>query len=170
MSDRVVMKFDIGDKVVHPQHGVGYVADLEEKQFESKPPGLYYVVEIPDTTVWVPVDLHTSGLRRLSEKSEIEQCRQVLQSAPMPLNPGRNLLANLSDHIRQGTVVAHCEVIRDLAAYGWSKPLYGPAADFQRMIMDVLCQEWATVEDVSMAEAFHEISGLLKKGRAAYRS
>jgi CarD family transcriptional regulator len=168
-GDRVEMKFEIGDKIVHPQHGIGFVAGLEEKQFEPDAPRKYYVISIPDTTVWVPVDLHTSGLRNLCTQTEIEQCRQVLQSEPQPLKPGRNLLSDLGERIKQGTVIAHCEVIRDLTAYGWHKPLYGPTADFQRTILDVLCQEWAAVEGVSVAEATREIGGLLKKGRAAHR-
>jgi hypothetical protein len=34
--------------------------------------------------------------------------------------------------------------------------------------LNVLCQEWATVEEVSLVEASHEINILLKKGRAAH--
>jgi RNA polymerase-interacting CarD/CdnL/TRCF family regulator len=162
------MKFSIGDRVVHPQQGVGYVAKLEEKQFEPNHPRMYYVILIPDTTVWVPVDLSTSGLRKLSARSELDQCRQVLQSTPRPLTPDRGLLASLIGHINQGTLTAHCEVVRDLNAFGWRKPLYGPMAEFQRVIQNVLSQEWAVVEGISVVEASHEISVLLKKGRAAY--
>jgi len=162
------MKFSIGDRVVHPQQGVGYVAKLEEKQFEPNKPRMYYVILIPDTTVWVPVDLSTSGLRKLSARGELEQCRQVLQSAPQPLSPDRSLLASLIGHINQGTITAQCEVVRDLTAFGWHKPLYGPMAEFQRVIMNVLSQEWAVVEGVSVVEAAHEINILLKKCRATY--
>jgi RNA polymerase-interacting CarD/CdnL/TRCF family regulator len=162
------MKFDIGDKVVHPQHGVGYVANLEEKQFEPNALRTYYVISIPDTTLWVPVDMPTSGLRKLSVRSELDQCRQVLQAPPQALKPDRGLLSSLIDQINQGTIVAHCEVVRDLAAFGWRKPLYGPMADFQRVVLNVLSQEWAAVEELSLVEAAHEISVLLKKGRAAH--
>ena len=162
------MKFDVGDKVVHPQHGVGYVSNLEEKQFEPNASRMYYVISIPDTTVWVPVDLSTSGLRKLSGKSELEQCRQVLQSAPQALKPDRGLLAALSGRINQGTVIAHSEVVRDLTAFGWRKPLFGPPAEFKRVILNVLSQEWAVVEGVSQVEAAHEINILLKQGRAAH--
>jgi CarD family transcriptional regulator len=167
MGEFLDMKFAIGDKVVHPHHGVGFVTGLEEKQFEPNTARMYYVISIPDTTLWVPVDLSTSGLRKLGLKSELEQCRQVLQAAPQELNPGRNMLANLSARIKQGTIIAQCEVVRDLTAFGWRKPLYGPIADFQRMVLDVLCQEWAAVKGITQAEASHEIDGLLKKGRAA---
>ena len=168
MGEVLDMKFDIGDMVVHPQHGVGYVTNVEEKQFEPNVSRIYYVISIPDTTLWVPVDLATSGLRRLSVSSDLEQCRQVLQSAPLPLIPDRSLLANLSGRIKQGTVIAHCEVVRDLTAHAWHKSLFGPVADFRRVIVNVLCQEWAVVEGVSQAEASNEISVLLKKGRVAH--
>lgn len=162
------MKFSIGDRVVHPQQGVGYVARLEEKQFEPNKPRMYYVILIPDTTVWVPVDLITSGLRKLSVRSELDHCRQVLQSTPNPLIPERGLLSSLVSHINQGTIAAQCEVVRDLTAHSWHKPLYGPMAEFQRVIMNVLSQEWAVVEGLSQLEASHEINGLLKKGRASH--
>ncbi len=167
-DELLFMKFNIGDRVVHPQQGVGYVAKLEEKQFEPNQPRLYYVILIPDTTVWVPVDLSTSGLRKLSVRSELDQCRQVLQSTPRPLTPERGLLASLIGHINQGTITAHCEVVRDLTAHGWHKPLYGPMAEFQRVILNVLSQEWAVVDGVSLAEASHEINVLLKRGRSAH--
>jgi len=168
MSEILDMKFDIGDKVVHPQHGVGYVANLEEKQFSPNAPRTYYVIQIPDTTVWVPVDLLTSGLRKLSVEGELEQCRQVLQAAPQALKPDRSLQSNLSSHINQGTIITQCEVVRDLTAYAWRKPLFGPIADFQRRILTVLCQEWAVVTGQSVPDATHEINLLLKKGRAAH--
>ena len=165
MGEFLEMKFEIGDKVVHPQHGVGFVAGLEEKQFEPNAARMYYVVSIPDTTLWVPVDLSTSGLRKLGLKSELEQCSQVLQATPQALNAGRDLMTSLSGRIKQGTIIAQCEVVRDLTAFGWHKPLYGPIADFQRMALNVLCQEWAAIKGIPPVEASHEINALLKKGR-----
>jgi RNA polymerase-interacting CarD/CdnL/TRCF family regulator len=160
-------KFVIGDKVVHPQHGVGFVAGLEEKQFEPNAACLYYVISIPDTTLWVPVDLSTSGLRKLGLKSDLVECRQILQAAPQVLNAGRGMLTNLSVRIKQGTIIAQCEVVRDLAGFGWHKPLYGSIANFQQIVLNVLCQEWAVIQGISQAEASQEIKVLLRKGKAA---
>ena len=124
MDEILDMEFDVGDQVVHPRHGVGYVVDVEEKLFEPNPPRTYYVIRIPNTTLWVPVDLDTSGLRKLSVRSELERCRVVLQSAPQELKPDRGLQASLAGQINQGTIIAQCEVVRDLTAYGWRKPLW----------------------------------------------
>jgi len=166
-GEAVDVKFAIGDKVVHPHHGVGVVAGLEEKQFKPNAARLYYVVSIPNTTLWVPVDLSLSGLRKLSLKGELEHCQQVLQDTPRALTTGKDLLTNLSVRIKQGRLIAQCEVVRDLSALGWQKPLYDSLAEFQRTILNVLCQEWAAVKGITQAEASYEIIGLLQKGKAA---
>src|SRR3990172_2263854 len=160
------LKFEVGDKVVHPQHGVGYIEGLEEKQFEPNNAQMYFVVSIPDTTLWVPVDFLSSGLRKLGSISEINECQQVLTESPEILTAGRDLLSKLFERINIGSIIAHCEVIRDLTAFGWKKPLYGPIADFQRMALQVLCQEWAMIKDIPLADASQEINQLLKRGRA----
>lgn len=166
-SEPVNRDFAIGDQVVHPQHGVGLVSGLEEKQFGPDAARLYYVVSIPDTTIWVPVGQSNSGLRKMGSPGDVEECRQVLQAAPQALSAGRELLPALSARIRQGTIVIQCEVVRDLTAFGWHKPLYGPISDFQRTALNVLCQEWAAVVGVTQVEAAHEIHALLRKSRAA---
>lgn len=160
------LKFVIGDKVVHPQHGVGFVAGLEEKQFRPNAARMYYVISIPETILWVPVDqLSNSGLRKLSLIDELEQCRQALRDKPQTLNTGRELLTSLSVRIKQGSMIDQCEVVRDLAALSLRKPLYGPLADFLHTTLDVLCQEWAVIEEISVVDASYVINGLLKKGR-----
>jgi RNA polymerase-interacting CarD/CdnL/TRCF family regulator len=167
MGESLEEKFAIGDQVVHPQHGVGFVAGLEEKQFKPNAARMYYVVSIPDITIWIPVERPSaSGLRRLSPIGELEPCCQVLLGAPKTLNPSKDLSTNLSAHIKQGTMIAQCEVIRDLMAFGSDKPLYGSLADILRTALNVLSQEWAAVKGVTQAEASHEIDGLLKQGRA----
>ena len=100
----------------------------------------------------------------------LDQCRQVLQSAPQAIKPDRSLQSSLSSHINQGTIISQCEVVRDLSAYSWRKPLFGPIADFQRRILTVLCQEWAVVSGLSVSEASHEINILLKAGRAVHEN
>ena len=164
-NDLSEKKFEIGDKVVHPQHGVGFIEGMEEKQFEPNDARMYYVVSIPETTLWVPVKFSSSGLRKLGSVNEIEECHRVLLAVPETLTAGRDLLSNLSNRIKLGSLAAHCEVVRDLTAFSRQKPLYGPIADFQRMALNVLCQEWATVKGIPQADASQEINDLLKEGR-----
>jgi len=160
------MTFKIGDRVVHPQYGVGKVVNLEEREFESGVMRRYYEVSIPGSTVWVPSDQPGSGLRGLTVKSEIARCRKILGSHPLPLTEdARARQAELSARLKRGTISAHCEVVRDLYAYGEHKSLYGTVASFFRAAQDVLCQEWAVVEGVTPTEALHEVTILLEKSR-----
>jgi len=161
------MMFEIGETVVHPQHGVGQIVELEEREFE---PGIiqrYYEVSIPGgSTVWVPVDLPNSGLRGLAERGEITHCRKILASRPLPLaEDGRVRQSELVANLKRGTIATHCEIVRDLSAFVAHKPAYGTITGFLQALQTVLCQEWAIVEGIPLSEAAYEISCLLEKGK-----
>jgi CarD family transcriptional regulator len=162
------MIFDIGDRVVHPQHGVGMVINVGEREFGSGERRRYYEVAIPNSgsILWVPVDAPAVGLRQPATRSEINNCRKVLASPPAPLaDDVRTRQANLMERLRRGPIRVQCEVVRDLYAFGEHKSLYGTMAGFFRQTQNVLCEEWAFVENVTLAEAAQEISSLLEKSR-----
>ena len=166
------MIFEVGDQVVHPQHGVGQVVKLEAREFDSGVTRQYYEISMPEgSTVWVPVDLETTGLRKPAGRSDIEMCRETLASHPAPLtDDSRVRQANLAARLKQGTILTFCEVVRDLYAYGEHKSLYGTIAGFYRVTKDVLCQEWAVVEGISVAEAVLEVDSLLETGREVIKT
>jgi RNA polymerase-interacting CarD/CdnL/TRCF family regulator len=158
--------FAIGDRVVHPQYGVGQIVKLEDREFERGDARRYYEIQIPGgSTVWVPVDLSNSGLRRLAYKSELAHCREVLKAHPSPLTEdGRVRQSVLVARLKQGTIVAQCEVVRDVSAFVAHKPAYGTITAFLEAMLRVLCQEWALVEGITISEAMSEISSLLEQG------
>jgi RNA polymerase-interacting CarD/CdnL/TRCF family regulator len=161
------MTFKIGERVVHPQYGVGHIAKLEDREFEPGVTRRYYEIAIPGSTLWVPVDLPTLGLRKLAVKSEIERCRQILSARPAPLGEDARLRqSELSARLKEGTLTAQCEVVRDLSGFSAHKSVTGTIATFLRVTQDVLCQEWAAVEGIPLAEAVAEVSLLLEKSKA----
>jgi CarD family transcriptional regulator len=159
--------FAIGDRVVHPQHGVGHIVKLEDREFERGSIQRYYEIVIPGgSTVWVPVDLSNSGVRRLARKTEIAQCREILKSNPAPLTQdGRVRQSELVVHLKQGTIAAQCEVVRDVSAFVAHKPTYGTITAFLEAMLRVLYQEWAIVEGITIPEAANEINSLLGKSK-----
>jgi len=162
------MTFKTGDQVVHPQHGVGHIVKLEDREFEPGVIQHYYEISIPDasSTLWVPFDLGISGLRKLAEKSEIEVCRKILMSRAVPFDDDpRSRQSNLASRLKQGTIRVQCEVVRDLFAFGEHKSLYGSMAGFYKQTQNVLCQEWALVEGVTFEKAVQEVNALLDKSR-----
>jgi CarD family transcriptional regulator len=156
--------FEIGERVVHPQHGVGQVIKLEDREFERGHSIRYYEIDIPGgSTVWVPVEQSRSGLRKLASKNDLDQCREILKAPPLPLtDDGRVRQSALVDHLRQGTIAAQCEVVRDLSAFVAHKPAYGTIPAFLEAMLRVLSQEWAIVEEITVPDAMFEISTLLE--------
>lgn len=159
------MQFKVGDFVVHPVYGVGDIVKIEEKRLSEKGAHLYYEIALPRSTIWIPVEAQAAvGLRLVTAKSDLDQCRNLLKSAPVPLDtdqPKQRHL-ELASRLKQGTFRVMCEVVRDLTASGEQKPL-GPSdrATLQKTL-EKLCQEWATAAGISIAEAIKEINSLLR--------
>lgn len=159
--------FEIGDRVVHPQHGVGQIVKLEDREFARGDTRKYYEIQIPGgSIVWVPVDRSNSGLRRLANRSEVARCREILKARPSPLvEDGRVRQSVLAAHLKLGTIAAQCEVVRDVSAFVAHKPAYGTITTFLEATLRVLCQEWAIVEEITISDAISEVSSLLEQGK-----
>lgn len=150
---------------------MGQIVKLEDKEFETGVIRQYYEISIRESgTIWVPTDLSVSGLRNLAKRSEIDRCREILVSRPAPLTDDvRTRQSNLASRLKQGTMRTQCEVVRDLYAFGEHKSLYGSMAGFFRQTQNVLCQEWAIVEGMTLPEAVQEVNALLDKSRWTVR-
>src|SRR5512141_1114608 len=154
ISHMTKLSFNIGETVVHPQHGVGHIAKLENKEFERGKIRQYYEVSMPaGSIIWVPVDMASSGPRKLAPKRDLERCREILKSHPLPLpQDGRVRQSDLVERLRRCTIAAQCEVVRDVSAFVSHKPAYGTITSFLEAILSALSQEWAEIEGISVME------------------
>jgi len=163
------MSIEVGDRVIHPWYGLGQVTSLVVKQFVEGEKRPFYEISFSKSTIWVPLSRLSSVIRKLTGKSEVASCRGVLKSPAEPLNSNYRLRqTEMKDHLKEGTLTARCEIVRDLTAYSWHKPLSGSIAAFLQTAMDILCQEWAAVEKITPEEAAIEVQSLLEKGKLAY--
>lgn len=164
------MPFQVDDQVVHPGHGTGHIVGLVTKRFFDAEARLYYEIAIQNSTVWVPVDSGPAdGLRLVTPKRELARFRNILRSRPAPLTADqRQRRLDLQTQLRTGSLQAVCEVVRDLTAHGWRKPLREAEAATLRKAREGLCQEWAAAEGVSVQRAAEEVDALLLEGRQAY--
>ncbi len=164
------MTFNVNDWVVHPRHGVGQIVEIEDLEFDSRPSQPYYQISIPNGTMWVQVDTSSSGLRKVATKGDLAGCRDVLKSRPADLTEDyHQRQLELSDRLRQGSLQARCELVRDLSALGWKRSLAEGIAAISRVARQVLCEEWAMAEGVSEREASREVDRLLLEGKSAYK-
>lgn len=165
------MQFKIGDFVVHPVYGVGQIVKIEEKQFSRKGAALYYQIILPKCTIWILVETRApAGLRLVTAKSDLDQYRNLLTSRPMPLQKNHHRRhRELVSRLKQGSFQVICEVVRDLTAWGWRKPLGPTDMTTLQKTRENLCQEWAMATGLSMAEAIKEVRALLQTTQQAFR-
>ena len=166
------MRFKIGDSVVHLAHGLGQIVNLEEKRLFGADARLYYEVVTQKNTVWVPVDSQAgSTLRSITAKSELNLFEQIFRRKPEPLNKDHRMRqAELNERLKPGSFQALCEVVRDLTAHGWRKPLSDADAALLRRIHDNLCQEWAMAAGLTVAEVDQQISRLLLEAKHVHQA
>ena len=66
------MAFQVGDKVIYPNHGLGVIQQIETKTIMGTTCGFYQLRMANETTVLVPVDnVDGVGLRRAVSDEEI---------------------------------------------------------------------------------------------------
>jgi CarD family transcriptional regulator len=164
------MEFKIDDVVVHPVHGIGHIVEIEEKRFSEKETQLYYKLMWPKRTVWIPVEeaQATVGLRLVTAGSELDQYRRLLKSLPDPL-PQKHYHRHqeLVTRLKESSFRVVCEVVRDLTAWGWRKPLGSADTTLLQKARENLNREWAAAAGISMPEAVKEIDTLLQVTKEA---
>jgi len=160
------MELQVGDRVVHPIYGVGRIATVGKKRFTGEA-RMYYEIVAAKTTVWVPMESSEAiGLRRLTTKPDLATYRKVLKSRPISLDQDHTRRRmELAERLKQGSFQALCEMVRDLTARGWRKPLGSADASYLRKAHDHLSEEWASADGVSIAAASEEIDTLLLESR-----
>ena len=165
------MQFKAGDYVVHPAYGVGNIVRLEERRLAEDTTRLYYVLTADKSTIWVPVDaVGNTGLRRLTSKHDLEKYRALLRGRPTSLSKDhRDRRLEIVERLKDGSFQAMCEVVRDLAAFGWRKALSEADATLFNKTRASLCREWAAAGNMSVDEAIAEVNTLLSTARQTYK-
>ncbi|MFN8456093.1 MAG: CarD family transcriptional regulator [Anaerolineae bacterium] len=164
------MQFKVGDAVVHPIYGIGHIATTEERAFSKQESRLYYHVVLPKRDIWIAVETQeASGLRLVTAKSELDRYRTLLKSRPAPLHKNhhhRHL--EIANRLKQGSFQAICEVVRDLTAWGWRKPLGPTDSATLHKVRNSLYREWASAAGISTVEAIREIDSLMVATQQAF--
>jgi len=83
------MTFQVGDKVVHWSYGPGQIIQMDEKRISGRN-DVYYVVQVRDLTLWVPVDGATQhSLRPPTSKREFRRLFEILRGPGERLSDDR---------------------------------------------------------------------------------
>ena len=164
------MDLQVGDSVVHPIHGVGHIVHVGKKQFIGTETRLYYQVVTDNTTLWIPAESFDKiGMRQLPTKRDLARYRELLKTAPVSFNTNHSKRRiELAERIKLGSFQSLCEIVRDLAAHGWIKPLTNADATSFNRAHARLSREWAAADNISVEQAGNEIDALLSHAKKAF--
>jgi len=117
--------FEIGDKVIFPNHGLGIVERIETKTIMGTTCGFYQLRMANETTVFVPVDnVDGVGLRRAISDHEVERLFSLLGDGKIESHQNwKGRFKDNSDRMRTGSIYDVVEVLKGLTFLSKSKSL-----------------------------------------------
>jgi CarD family transcriptional regulator len=117
--------FEIGDKVIYPNHGLGIVERIETKTIMGTTCGFYQLRMANETTVFVPVDnVDGVGLRRAITDNEVERLFNLLGDGKIDSHQNwKGRFKDNSDRMRTGSIYDVVEVLKSLTFLSKTKSL-----------------------------------------------
>ncbi|HEY7288170.1 MAG TPA: CarD family transcriptional regulator [Vicinamibacterales bacterium] len=120
------MTFEVGDKVIYPNHGLGIVERIEEKTILGTTCGFYHLrIVANDTTVLVPVsNVDGVGLRRAISDDDVERLFGLLGDGKIDNHQNwKGRFKDNSDKMRSGSIYEVADVLKSLTFLAKSKSL-----------------------------------------------
>ena len=120
------MTFQVGDKVIYPNHGLGVVERIEEKTILGTTCCFYHLhMASNDTTVLVPLtNADGVGLRPAIDNCEVERLFELLSDGKIDSQQNwKGRFKDNSDKMRSGSIYDVAEVLKSLSFLSKSKSL-----------------------------------------------
>ena len=126
LSEVLKVGFKVGQKVVYPNHGIGTIEQIEQKQIGAIALPFYTLrLAATNSLVLVPVsNANEVGLRRPITSSECDVLFKSLSSDfATPPNDWKDRFKDFSDRMRTGNIFEVAEVLKHLSYLSQIKPL-----------------------------------------------
>ncbi len=154
------MRFEIGDKIVYPNHGAGTIIGIETKEIlgEEKQ---YYIMELPigDMRVMIPIDkIDEIGVRGIIDEEEADQILALLKGdqSKMSQNWNRRYRANM-EKLKTGDIYEVGGVVRDLTIRDEEKGLSTGEKKMLSNARQILISELVLAKDIDEEEVINII-------------
>jgi CarD family transcriptional regulator len=118
--------FQVGDKVIYPNHGLGIVERIEEKTILGTTCGFFHLrIVSNDTTVLVPVsNVEGVGLRKAISDEEVDRLFTLLSDGKIDNHQNwKGRFKDNSDKMRTGSIYDMADVLKSLTFLSKSKSL-----------------------------------------------
>ena len=120
------MTFQVGDKVIYPNHGLGVVERIEEKTILGTTCGFYHLrIVANETTVLVPLaNVDGVGLRRAISDEDVDRLFGLLGDGKIDNHQNwKGRFKDNSDKMRSGSIYEVADVLKSLTFLAKSKSL-----------------------------------------------
>ena len=120
------MTFQVGDKVIYPNHGLGVIERIEEKTILGTTCGFYHLhMASNDTTVLVPIgNADSVGLRPAIGDTEVDRLFRILGDGKIDSQQNwKGRFKDNSEKMRSGSIYDVADVLKSLTLLSKSKNL-----------------------------------------------
>ena len=160
------MTFQVGEKVVYPNHGVGTIENISSRSFGTQQELFYLLRLAPSSmTVMVPFShVGDLGLRKVTKCGEISRVLTYLAvGRPCCPQDWKDRFKENSDRMKGGSLLEIAEVFKALVIIRMSKPLSFREKKMLERARSMLILETSVAKTVSEPDAVGLIAKALGK-------
>lgn len=164
------MTFQVGEKVVYPNHGVGTIENISSRSFGTQQERFYLLRLAPTSmTVMVPFShVGDVGLRKVTKCSEISRVLTYLAAGrPCCAQDWKDRFKENSDKMKGGSLLEIAEVFKALLIIQSAKPLSFREKKMLERARSMLILETSVAKAVSEPDAITLIGKALAKSGLA---
>ncbi|MEW5974457.1 MAG: CarD family transcriptional regulator [Acidobacteriota bacterium] len=166
------MNFSVGERVVYPNHGVGVIEEISQRELTGRKEA-FYLLRILSNGVTVMIPQNNAdeiGLRRLIKREEVSKLLDQLGSSKVSNHSDwKNRFKENSDKMRTGCIFQVAEVLKGLSHLSHDRVLSFREKRMLDKARYLLVSEVAVVENVPEAKA-EEIVDRALQGVAARKA
>lgn len=165
------MSFQVGDKVVYPNHGVGVIEQISSRTLGASVEK-FYLLRIKSSSLKVMVPFHnveSVGLRRVVKNGEVQRIIEFLTDGKCENHADwKYRFKENSDKMRTGSLLEVAGVLKSLLLLNQTKPLSFREKKMLERARYLLVSELAMAKNCDEAQIEHLLNKALSKCRLRF--
>src|SRR5947209_6611954 len=160
------MTFQVGEKVVYPNHGVGTIENISSRCFGVQQERFYLLRLIPNSmTVMVPFShVGDVGLRKVTKSSDINRVLTYLAAGqPTCAHDWKDRFKENSEKMKGGSLIEIAEVFKALVMIQSAKPLSFREKKMLERARSMIILETAVAKSLNEVDAIALLAKSLAK-------
>ena len=158
--------FKIGDKAVHPKHGVGEITAIEHRELGGTK-GMFYILKILDNGMKVMVPTNAAaqaGLRGIMSGKEADAVIDTMRAreVAVDLQPWSRRFRAYTEMVQSGLPHEVAKVLRDMHRLKFDKDLSFGERHLLDRAKSLLMKELAFAKKVTEAVLAEEVAGIFR--------